>query len=260
VRYLAYEVDANAPHMSPHPPAPIERLLIVSGAGISADSGIPTFRGPGGYWRNMDPTRLATPEAFAADPALVWAWYRERRAGIRAAAPNPAHEAVVQLARTVPQCLVVTQNVDDLHLRARWQGQALLPESLVQVHGDIFITRCSRCDARQAAADDEAGLPACGGCGAPMRPGVVWFGESLDPLQIDRVERFLSAGPCDAVIVVGTTAVFGYIVDWAVSACEGSGPLIEVNPAATELSRYATETIRASASEALPQLAARLLG
>ncbi len=240
--------------------APIERLLIITGAGISADSGIPTFRGPGGYWRNMDPTRLATPEAFAADPALVWEWYRERRAGIRRALPNAAHEAVVQLARTVPQCLLVTQNVDDLHTRARWQGQSLLAESLVQIHGDIFLTRCSRCDASRPAAGDETGVPLCTKCGAPARPGVVWFGESLDPLQIDRVERFLSAGPCDAVLVVGTTAVFGYIVDWAVSACAGTGQLIEVNPAATELSRYATETIRASASEALPPLAARLLG
>src|SRR5256885_11340213 len=116
------------------------RVLVITGAGVSAESGIPTFRGKDGYWRNLDPTKLATPEAFARDPKLVWDWYRERRERIRKSEPNAAHRAVVNLAMNSRDFLLVTQNVDDLHARA-----GLPPEKSVQIHGDIFITRCLRC-------------------------------------------------------------------------------------------------------------------
>src|SRR6185312_15379951 len=102
-----------------------QRILVITGAGISAESGIPTFRGKGGYWRNLDPAKLATPEAFAADPRLVWEWYRERRATIRRAEPNPGHVAVTRLSANCAEFLLVTQNVDDLHVRARHEGVAL---------------------------------------------------------------------------------------------------------------------------------------
>src|SRR3954451_19742351 len=117
------------------------RVLAITGAGISAESGIPTFRGKDGYWRNLDPTKLATPEAFARDPQLVWDWYRERRQGIRIARPNAAHEAIARLAQRADEFLLVTQNVDDLHARA-----GVAAEKMVQIHGDIFVTRCSRCE------------------------------------------------------------------------------------------------------------------
>src|SRR2546430_1381358 len=117
------------------------RVPVITGAGVSAESGIPTFRGKDGYWRNLDPTKLATPEAFARDPSLVWDWYRERRQRIRKAQPNPAHRAIVKLAVQASEFLLVTQNIDDLHLRA-----GLPAEKMVQIHGDIFMTRCSRCD------------------------------------------------------------------------------------------------------------------
>ena len=117
------------------------RVFVITGAGISAESGIPTFRGKDGYWRNLDPTKLATPEAFARDPNLVWDWYRERRQRIRTAQPNPAHRAIANLAERAREFLLVTQNVDDLHRRA-----GLTPEKMVQIHGDIFVTHCSRCD------------------------------------------------------------------------------------------------------------------
>ncbi|MFN2542542.1 MAG: Sir2 family NAD-dependent protein deacetylase, partial [Chthoniobacterales bacterium] len=117
------------------------RVFVITGAGISAESGIPTFRGKDGYWRKMDPARLATPEAFAENPELVWEWYRERRQRIRAAKPNAAHEAVVQLSSWASDFLLVTQNVGDLHARA-----GLPQEKMVQIHGDIFETRCSRCE------------------------------------------------------------------------------------------------------------------
>ncbi len=221
------------------------RLLVVTGAGISAESGIPTFRGPEGYWRNLDPTKLATESAFRRDPSLVWEWYRERRDHIRRSQPNAAHEAVVQLTTQFPESLVLTQNVDDLHLRARWRGQQLSTEQIVQIHGDIFVTRCSACAHRhREAVEDAPGVPTCPHCGQAMRPGVIWFGEQLQSPQIDRVETFLAAGPCDLTIVIGTTAVFGYIVDWSLAARGEHGALIEVNPAESELSRYATEIVR----------------
>ena len=117
------------------------RVLVLTGAGVSAESGIPTFRGKDGYWRNLDPTKLATAEAFTRDPKLVWEWYRERRQRISDARPNAAHEAIARLAQCTDDFLLVTQNVDDLHARGGIPAQ-----KMVQIHGDIFVTRCSRCE------------------------------------------------------------------------------------------------------------------
>lgn len=220
------------------------RVLVITGAGVSAESGIPTFRGKDGYWRNLDPTKLATPEAFARNPRLVWEWYRERRGRIRAAKPNAAHKAIVDLAQSARDFLLVTQNVDDLHMRA-----GLATEQMVQIHGDIFLTRCSRCEF--SLEEQEQEVPKCTECGALMRPGVVWFGESLNPRKIDMVEDYLARGPVDLALVVGTTALFGYIIDWATRA---SRNLIEVNPEVTPLSALATECVREPAAIALPRL------
>jgi NAD-dependent deacetylase len=231
------------------------RVLVITGAGVSAESGIPTFRGKDGYWRNLDPTKLATPEAFARDPKLVWEWYRERRQRIRAANPNAAHEAIVKLAANAREFLLVTQNVDDLHMRAEWKGKRLRENQIVQIHGDIFVTRCSRCDfSRKEIGEDDVDLPKCGGCGALTRPGVIWFGEQLDPRKIDLVEDYLSRGRCDLVLIIGTTATFGYIVDWALRASSENGPLVEINPAETALSQFATQVAREPAAVAVPRI------
>ena len=231
------------------------RILVISGAGISAESGIPTFRGKDGYWRNLDPAKLATPEAFQRNPNLVWEWYRERRERIRSAKPNPAHAAIVRLSLLAGDFLLVTQNVDDLHVRA-----GLPKEKMVQIHGDIFETCCSRCAKKiEEEEGEEKDLPRCPDCGALMRPGVVWFGERLDPAKIDIVENYLSTGPCDLVLVIGTTALFGYIVDWALRARANGGELVEINPEETPLSRAATRCIRNPAAVALPKLVENLL-
>ncbi|HEY6206235.1 MAG TPA: Sir2 family NAD-dependent protein deacetylase, partial [Chthoniobacterales bacterium] len=216
----------------------LSRAFVITGAGISAESGIPTFRGKDGYWRNLDPAKLATPEAFARDPKLVWEWYRERQQRIRAAQPNAAHKAIVDLARRAREFLLVTQNVDDLHARA-----GLAAAKMVQIHGDIFVTRCVRCEFEHEREHDHESeeIPACPKCGAQMRPGVVWFGEMLDPRKIDIVDNYLGAGACDLVLVIGTTALFGYITDWALRARARNGELIEINPEATPLSRFATQ-------------------
>jgi NAD-dependent deacetylase len=179
---------------------------------------------------------------------LVWEWYRERRKWIRKAEPNPAHLAVVDLAETVPEFLLVTQNVDDLHARA-----GLPPEKMVQIHGDIFVDQCSRCAKldRLKRSSSDGDLPRCSECGALMRPGVIWFGESLDSGKIETVENFLASGDVDLTIVVGTTALFGYVVDWAT---RGKGELIEINPEETALSELATQSIREPAGIALPRI------
>jgi NAD-dependent deacetylase len=233
------------------------RVLVLTGAGVSAESGIPTFRGKDGYWRNLDPTKLATPEAFEKNPELVWEWYRERRQRIRSAQPNAAHEAIARLSILSREFLLVTQNVDDLHARAEWKGKRLPKEKMVQIHGDIFLTRCSRCDLTHREQEQEGKdveLPKCSECDALMRPGVVWFGEQLDPAKIDVVESYLACGACDVVIVAGTTATFGYIVDWALRAGGKNGQLIEVNPEKTSLSQFATRVMREPAVIALPRL------
>jgi NAD-dependent deacetylase len=235
------------------------RVLVLTGAGVSAESGISTFRGKDGYWRNFDPAKLATPEAFARDSKLVWEWYGERRHRIRNAQPNAAHEAIAKLAEHAEEFLLVTQNVDDLHKRG-----GLPREKMVQIHGDIFVTRCSRCEfAYQGrggspkppgASENSVDIPRCPECAALMRPGVVWFGEQLPWNELQRVENYLDHKVCDLVIVAGTTATFGYIIDWALQASRGGGELIEVNPEETPLSQFATRLVREPAAIALPKL------
>jgi NAD-dependent protein deacetylase/lipoamidase len=256
----------------------VVRVLVLTGAGVSAESGIPTFRGKDGYWRNLDPTKLATPEAFARDPQLVWDWYRERRQRIRNARPNAAHEAIARLAERTNEFLLVTQNVDDLHARA-----GVAAEKMVQIHGDIFVTRCSRCEfnrrdyeqehehveqdgvygvrehVRAFKAATSRRTPKCPECHALMRPGVVWFGEQLSRNELERVEDFLDGGACDVVIVAGTTATFGYIIDWALRGNRDGAELIEVNPEETPLSRFATRLVREPAAIALPQIVDELI-
>jgi NAD-dependent deacetylase len=214
---------------------------------------------------------LATPEAYARDPELVWQWYRERRQRICHAQPNAAHEAIAKLAQRADEFLLVTQNVDDLHKRA-----GLAKTEMVQIHGDIFVTRCSRCGfngddypplvaaaTKGAASEQEEGqqnsVPRCTKCDALMRPGVVWFGEPLPLRETERVEKYLQRGPCGVVIVAGTTATFGYIIHWALRASHQGGELIEVNPEETPLSRFATRQVREPAAIALPGIVDQLI-
>jgi NAD-dependent deacetylase len=235
------------------------RVLVVTGAGISAESGIPTFRGTGGYWRNLDPAKLATQSAFDSDPELVWQWYRERREMIRRAEPNAAHRAVSRLSATADEFFLLTQNVDDLHDRSEWDGYRIPDAQIAHVHGDIFTTKCERGDcSRKETPEDSAGVPRCPKCGGRMRPGVVWFGEGLDPREVARVDNFVRARPCDVVIVVGTTVAFDYIVHWTRLAAGRRGRLIEINPDDRFLGALNAEWIREPAATALPELVEEL--
>ena len=218
-------------------------VLVLTGAGVSAESGVPTFRGAGGYWRNRSFQELATPEAFARDPRLVWDWYLERRRTIRACEPNAAHRALAAWSRRGAG-LLVTQNVDDLHERA---GQ----REVVHVHGSLWRNRCTRCGTERADdALEHAALPRSPCCGAPERPGMVWFGESLPAAALDAALD--AARRADAVLVVGTSGVVHPAAGFVEVARRQGARVVDVNPAATEIT--ADVALRMPAGEALPLL------
>jgi len=178
------------------------RITIMTGAGVSAASGVPTFRGPQGLWRQYRPEDLATPDAFARDPHLVWEWYAMRRDTIARCQPNPAHDVIGKWARE-RSATVVTQNVDDLHVRVGTPG-------LIRIHGSIWEMSCwDRCPAgREPWRDDRTPLPsispACPHCGALARPAVVWFGEMLDA---ERLNAAMRSTECDVFLTVGTSSI-----------------------------------------------------
>ena len=167
---------------------PDSALLVLTGAGVSAESGLPTYRGSGGLWRSHAFERLASPEGFRADPALVWRFYSERREAALAAQPNAGHRALAEAERRLGErFLLVTQNVDGLHRRAG-------SERLIEIHGRLLASRCFRCgrpETPDEAAYPEGTVPRCERCGGPLRPAVVWFGESLDPAHLEAVHDFL---------------------------------------------------------------------
>ncbi|MCG6116872.1 MAG: NAD-dependent protein deacylase [Aquimonas sp.] len=230
------------------------RPLVLTGAGMSAESGIATFRGgEDSLWSRFDPTQLATADAFDADPALVWAWYRWRMAKLRMSQPHAGHAALAALARLRPGLVLATQNVDDLHERAGGRG-------VLHLHGEIAATRCRRCDRPQAIEIDpawaerpqlRAAPPACAVCGGPLRPGVVWFGES-PPARALRA-AIGAAQVADLVLVVGTSGLV-YPAAGLPAAAPASVPRYEINPEPSALSAAMDGLWRAQAGVALPRL------
>ena len=219
------------------------RIVVFTGAGISADSGIPTFRGEGGLWRNFRAEDLATPEAFNRDPLLVWEWYEWRRGLIREAKPNAAHEAIARL----PDAVVVTQNVDGLHAR----GGA---KDVVELHGNIFCVRCLREGNPRMHEEPFEKLPPRCECGAQLRPGVVWFGEALPPGAVARAVGAIHEA--DLMLVIGTSGVV-YPAAGFVNLHEGLS--IEINPDTSGVSSACTYAIPARAAEATPAIVEALL-
>ena len=214
-----------------------ERITALTGAGISAESGIPTFRGPGGLWRNHKPEDLATAEAFERDPQLVWEWYRWRRKIIAKAEPNQGHYALVELEKRTSHFTLVTQNVDGLHERAGSQN-------VLRLHGSIWEERCSIC-----------GQPAVGlclACRAMTRPGVVWFGEPLDPAVWDNAQK--AAETAGVLLVIGTSAVVQPAASLVPLAKQSGATVVEINPDTTPVSPSVNFTVRGTAGDVLPRL------
>lgn len=233
--------------------------MVLTGAGISAESGVPTFRGEQGLWKTYRPEELASPHAFRRDPRLVWEWYGWRRELVSTCAPNPGHRALARLA-LAGRARIITQNVDGLHEAAAVAeagGRAWEAAAPVELHGSLFRVRCTSCTyhGRDRAAIDatsEGVLPSCPECGALLRPDIVWFGEALDPAVLS--EAFDLARHAELCLVVGTSAVVQPAASLPLATLEAGGSIVEVNPEPTPLTRAAALSLRGPGGEVLPTL------
>lgn len=221
-------------------------VAVLTGAGISAESGVPTFRGPGGLWKNFRAEDLATPAAFARDPKLVWEWYDWRRAILATAEPNAGHRALTELERRAARFTLITQNVDGLHDRA---GSL----NILKVHGDIWTVRCTACGReRREVRLNLPKLPPYCVCGGLERPGVVWFGEGL-PVAVWQ-ESVNSAREADVFLVIGTSAIVHPAAGLVHLAQSSGAKVVEINIAETPVSATVDLRWRVPAAEALPML------
>ncbi len=221
-------------------------LCVLTGAGVSAESGVPTFRGPDGFWKRRDPMSLATPEAFAADPEEVWEWYRWRREKIRGCEPNAGHLAIAAIERQKTDFLLITQNVDGLH-------RAAGSRRMVEIHGNIWVVRCTSCRReREDRSRYDVLPPRCGSCGGILRPGVVWFGEALPREAAGAAEEMLRR--CEVLVVAGTSALVAPASGYAAVAKRRGARVIEVNPDETPVSELCDAVFRGRSAEVLPAL------
>jgi NAD-dependent deacetylase len=224
----------------------VRRAVALTGAGVSAESGVPTFRGPGGLWREYRAEDLATPRAFARDPRLVWEWYDWRRGLIAQVGSNPGHLALAALEGLIPEFLLITQNVDGLHRRA---GSV----NVLEIHGSIWEVRCTGC----GRLDEDRRtplplLPLCPDCGALLRPGVVWFGEALDPARLQAAHEALRRA--QVMLVAGTSGVVQPAASFALWAKDSGARLAEINPDPTPLTPYCDWVFPGKSGEVLPRL------
>ncbi len=221
-------------------------VAVLTGSGVSAESGVPTFRdAQTGLWAHYDPADLATPEAFERDPGLVWEWYEWRRKLVREPAPNPGHLALALLERRVSRFTLITQNVDGLHQRAGSGGA-------IELHGNITRTKCSLEDVMVEDYVSESTPPVCRNCGAPLRPDVVWFGETLPAAALRAASEVASS--CGLFFSVGTSGLVQPAASLPFEALRGGATVVEVNPDETPLMRIADYALRGKAGEVLPVL------
>ncbi|MCR2762375.1 NAD-dependent deacylase [Microbacterium sp. zg.B48] len=220
-----------------------QRIVVLTGAGISAESGVPTFRDAGGLWEGHSVEDVATPEGFERDPAAVLKFYDARRRAAQAARPNPAHRALARLeAARGERVLIVTQNVDDLHERAGTRN-------LIHMHGELRRALCTLCGTRHAWSGDLAGRPPCPTCGERMlRPDVVWFGEM--PYDLDRIENAVVA--CDVFVSIGTSGAVYPAAGYVALAAAFGARTIELNLEPSESAVRFDEVRTGRASELVP--------
>ncbi|RPH55585.1 MAG: NAD-dependent deacylase [Chloroflexi bacterium] len=236
------------------------RVAALTGAGVSQESGLRTFReAQTGLWTQYKPEDLASPEAFARNPKLVWDWYAMRRARVAEVQPNPGHFALAQLARRVPQFTLITQNVDGLHFRA--EETLKVSETfrvcksypILELHGNITRVRCSECGAQaQTRADDGQDVPRCQLCGALLRPDVVWFGESLPREALTAAVE--AARACDVFFSIGTSGIVQPAASLAHAARNRGAIVIEINFEPTSLTAKADFFLQGKSGEVLPDL------
>jgi len=221
-----------------------KKIVFVTGAGISQESGIPTFRGKDGYWRRYDPMKLASIDAFYDDPKLVWEWYEDRRKNILSVKPNEGHFAISQMEE-FKDIVVLTQNIDGLHQRS---GST----NVLELHGSIIRIKCTVCDFTDNITENFESLPPKCKCGSMLRPDVVWFGEPL-PQNIWQ-SAIKEASICDVMIIVGTSLVVSPANTLPVYAKQNGAILIEVNPEKTVMSNDMTLSIQATSVGVLPKM------
>lgn len=222
------------------------QVVVLTGAGISAESGVPTFRGEGGLWKRYSVMELATPEAFARDPKLVWEFYNWRRELLAPLSPNPGHYALAEMQHRIPRFKLVTQNIDGLHRKA---GST----DIIELHGNLWWVRCTGCN--KPMEDLRAPLPEmpeCPSCGALLRPHVVWFGEMLDPQVLNAA--YEAIGNCDLMIVIGTSGTVQPAASMGVQAKRSGATVAEVNLEPTPYSDIYHISISGKSGEILPQL------
>jgi len=221
-------------------------VAVLTGAGISADSGVPTFRGQDGLWRNFRAEDLATPDAFSRDPRLVWEWYDWRRGLLATKDPNPAHHALVELERRYEYFCVVTQNVDGLH-------EVAGSRNLIELHGNIWKLRCTQCGRVRMNRDVPlALLPYCAECRGLLRPHIVWFGESLHPEDLSRSEDALRS--CELLLIIGTSGVVYPAASFASVARAAGAFVVEINLERTPTSALVDVSVQGRAKDLLPLL------
>jgi NAD-dependent deacetylase len=222
-------------------------LAVLTGAGVSAESGLSTFRGPGGLWEGQNAMELATPDAFEENPARVWRFYEWRREQVRQARPNAGHEALARIEKVLPHMTLITQNVDGLH-------RAAGSRNVLELHGTILLTRCTGCGAREAGPDAPfPSLPPRCGCGSLLRPDVVWFGEALPDGVFEAAAE--AAEESAVFLVAGTSSVVAPASSLALMAAHAGAKVFEINPEDTPLAPLADGCFRASASAVLPAFA-----
>ncbi|MEL6869040.1 MAG: NAD-dependent deacylase [Pseudomonadota bacterium] len=227
-------------------------VVVLTGAGVSAESGVPTFRdAQTGLWAHHKAEDIATPEAFASDPLFAWNWYRWRRSLVAQAEPNAGHYALAQMATLVPNLTLITQNVDGLHAAAG-------SESVIEFHGNLFDDRCDSCGVRSRATQHEPldAPPTCNRCGVILRPGVVLFGELIPESLLRRSTQ--AAQHCDVFLSVGTSSLVYPAASLAKTALSAGASVVEINMEPTPLSGVADAAIYAPSASVLPALVAAL--
>ena len=218
------------------------KLVVLTGAGISAESGVPTFRGKNGLWKRFRPEELATPTAFKKDPKLVWEWYNWRRGIIAPIEPNEAHRLIAEMEKLYPEFIVITQNIDGLHKKAG-------SKKVIELHGNIWRVKCTKCkfkeENRQVPLKELP--PKCPKCQSLLRPDVVWFGEPLDKEVLE--EAIFHSETCDLMLVIGTSAVVQPAASLPLIAKNKGAKVIEVNPEITPISAIVDWSLRLKAVE-----------